>query len=127
MGVRLHEASAVEVQFGIMHAEQLDVRRNVCRIQRDGRVWLASRATDAGDLQPRDTASTRTIDPERYYSVTVERTGRIWRVTFDGQQVGELPVDNFPYRSEFRLVTKDGRARFSDLEVEDLEPEGATP
>lgn len=120
LGVCLNEASAVEVQFGVLNANRLDVPRSVCRIQRDGSVWLATRETDASTLTVPSSARNWNIGPDRYHSVVLERFEKLWRVTFDEQFVGELPVGNFSQRSEFRLTAESGPAWFSDLEVEEL-------
>lgn len=120
MSICLHEASAVEVQFGIKNAELLDTRRSVCRIQRDGRVWLALRTADSSALPPPANASHWTVESDRYYTVILERLDQLWRVSFDGRQVGVLPAADLPHRSEFRLAVDAGPAWFSDLEVEEL-------
>jgi hypothetical protein len=120
LGASLQEASAVEVQFGILNVEQSEAPRSVLRIQRDGQVWLASRAADTSKLTPPANSRKWKIEPERSYSVDVQRCDKFWRVSFDGQPVGELPAADHPDRPEFRLAVEGGPAWFSDLEVEEL-------
>ena len=120
LGVCLNEASAVEVQFGLLNANRLDVPRSVCRIQRDGNVWLATRETDASTLTVPSSARNWSIGPDRYHSVMLERFEKLWRVTIDDQLVGEVSGGDFSQRSEFRLAVESGPAWFSDLEVEEF-------
>ncbi|MFN9974555.1 MAG: hypothetical protein ACK58T_32155, partial [Phycisphaerae bacterium] len=110
----------VELQFGIIASKELDGLRSVCRINRSGQVWLTSREADSSILPSPVTENSWEVAPDTYYPVILECFDNVWRVTFDGQIVGEVPSADHPYRSEIRLAVEDGPAWFSDLEVEEL-------
>ena len=120
LSICLHKASAVELQFGIIASKELDGLRSVCRINRSGQVWLTSRETDSSILPSPVTENSWEISPDTYYPVILECFDNVWRVTFDGQIVGELPSADHPHRSEIRLAVENGPAWFSDLELEEL-------
>jgi serine/threonine protein kinase len=120
LAVRLHQATAVEVQFGIPAAGQKDGRRFVLRIEPNA-AWLATRLTDQGDSVPQlATVALRPVSESQPRVLRVVRDATHWFAFVDEQLIGAVPLGRSSELTEFRLAAESGPAWFSDLEVTEL-------
>ncbi len=118
--VRLHEATAVELQFGVDSSSA----RHVLRLTLD-RVALGRRAEDRAPFQPFADATPFEIGADRLHELKLERQATEWRVFVDETPVGTIPLSQQRELPEFRLAAEGGPAWFADVAVEELaEPNG---
>lgn len=119
LGVDLQQAAAVELHFGIQDGD--NGARNVLRVTREGAV-LGRRLGEKGPLEtlspvlPYPDAG----DGSPYRELRVERQGKRWWASFNGERLGEAPADRDEELPEFRLVVEKAAALFDVLEVAEL-------
>ena len=120
LAVRLHQASAVEIHFGIIATAGDNLPRPTIRLA-DQSAWLTHRTADRGPSQPVTkpvTLSSTAADQPRI--IRLRRDATHWFASVDGQPIGTIPLAGPAEISEFRLSVEDGPAWFSDIEVEEL-------
>ncbi len=115
--VRLHEASAVELQFDIDSTG----RRHALRLTLD-RVAVGLRAEGRSPLEPLAPAKSFEIGADRLHELKLERQATEWRVFVDDVLAGTVPLAPQRELPEFRLVAEGGPAWFADMVVEELAP-----
>jgi eukaryotic-like serine/threonine-protein kinase len=115
--VRLHEASAVEMQFNIDSTGP----RQTLRLTLD-RVSVGRRAASNSPLEPLAPAKPFEIGADRLHELKLERQALEWRVFVDDVLVGTVPLAAQRELPEFRLVAEGGPAWFADMVVEELIP-----
>jgi hypothetical protein len=89
LAVKLHQASAVEVQFGVEAAEQLDAPRIVVRLTSDT-VEIAERLSDSGTPQTEIQSDLEPWGADRFRSIRIERLRQNWRVLVNGRELGGM-------------------------------------
>ena len=114
---RLHEASAVELQFNLNSTGG----RHALRLTFD-RVAVGRRADGRSPLEPLAPAKPFEIGPDRLHELKLERQATEWRVFVDDTLAGTVPLATQRELSEFRLVAEGGPAWFADMVVEELAP-----
>ncbi len=115
--VRLHEASAVEMQFNINSTGQ----RHALRLTLD-RVAVGRRAEGRAPLEPLAPARPFEVGADRLHELKLERQATEWRVFVDDVLAGTIPLAQHRELPEFRLVAEGGPAWFGDMAVEELAP-----
>jgi serine/threonine protein kinase len=120
LAVKLHQASAVEVQFGVEAAEQLDAPRIVVRLTSDT-VEIAERLSDSGTPQTEIQSDLEPWGADRFRSIRIERLRQNWRVLVNGRELGGMAISSRPQLAEFRLAVEQGPAWFGDVEVLELQ------
>ena len=115
--VRLHEASAVEMQFNIDSTGA----RHALRLTLD-RVAVGRRAEGRAPLELLAPAKPFEIGPDRLHELKLERQAAEWRVFVDDVPAGTVPLAPQRELPEFRLVAEGGPAWFGDMVVEELVP-----
>ena len=115
--VRLHEASAVEMQFNIDSTGQ----RHALRLTLD-RVAVGRRANSRSPLEPLAPAKPFEIGADHLHELKLERQATEWRVFVDDVLAGTIPLAAQRELPEFRLVAEGGPAWFADMAVEELVP-----
>ena len=115
--VRLHEASAVEMQFNVDSTGQ----RHALRLTLD-RIAVGRRASDRSPLEPIEPAKAFEIGADRLHELKLERQATEWRVFVDDIPAGTVPFAPQRELPEFRLVAEGGPAWFADMVVEELAP-----
>jgi eukaryotic-like serine/threonine-protein kinase len=114
MGVDLHEAQAVEVQFGV----QEDGERYVLRYDHSG-AEFGERKGDSGELRAlgrRVSLIARGSDVSPYVELRVERRNSTWLAYCDNQLVGSAQKQAVDSRAEILLAALGGTAYFESLE-----------
>ena len=120
LAVRMHQASAVELHFGLFDGEGEDPRRLAMRMEGPA-AWLAHRNSDRGPSQPATApVSLPTAVAEQPRIFRLRRDATHWIGSIDGLRVGTFPLGNNAELSEIRLFVEGGPAWFSDIEVEEL-------
>ncbi len=120
LAVRLHQASVVEIHFGLIAATNDNPPRPTIHLDEKS-AWLANRSADRGPSQPTTkpvVLSMSTTDQPRI--VRLRRDATHWITTVDGQPIGTLPLAGPAELPEFRLSVEGGPAWFSDIQVEEL-------
>ncbi|MBC8116431.1 MAG: serine/threonine protein kinase [Candidatus Saccharimonas sp.] len=115
--VRLHEASAVEMQFNVDSTG----RRHALRLTLD-RIAVGRRASGRSPLEPIEPAKPFEIGADRLHELKLERQAAEWRVFVDDVLAGTVPLAPQRELPEFRLVAEGGPAWFADMAVEELAP-----
>ena len=115
--VRLHEASAVEMQFNVNPIGQ----RHALRLTLD-RIAVGRRAGGRVPLEPLAPAKPFEIGADRLHELKLERQAAEWRVFVDDVLAGTVPLARQRELPEFRLVAEGGPAWFADMTVEELIP-----
>jgi hypothetical protein len=118
MGVDLHEAQAVEVQFGI----RPDDVRYVLRYDRSA-AEFGERKGDAGELKPlgrRLSVGVRSSEVSPYVELRIERRNATWLAYCDNQLVGSVENRALDGRAEILLAALGGTAYFENLEQMEL-------
>ncbi len=115
--VRLHGASAVEMQFNLNKAGN----RHALRLTLD-RIAVGSRPEGNLPFKPAAPAKPFEIGVDRLHELKLERQATEWRVYIDDIFVGTVPLAKEPRLPEFRLLTEGGPAWFGDMVVEELGP-----
>ena len=115
--VRLHEASAVELQFNIDSTGQ----RHALRLTFD-RVAVGRRTEGRSSLEPLTPAKPFEIGADRLHELKLERQATEWRVFVDDVLAETIPLASQRELPEFRLVAEGGPAWFADMAVEELAP-----
>ena len=115
--VRLHEASAVEMQFNIDSTG----RRHALRLTLD-RLAVGRRSDGRSPLEPLAPAKPFEIGADRLHELKLERQATEWRVFVDDVLAGAIPLAPQRELPEFRLVAEGGPAWFGDMAVEELVP-----
>jgi serine/threonine-protein kinase len=124
LNVDLHEASAVEIHFGLRQGKE-GARPHVLRLTRTG-MLVGRRGGDRDQLEV--TSAERPLPrpgqvgtAPRYLEVQIERHHTRWLVRVDGQQLGSSAVASGEL-PELRLVAEGGDALFEALEIAQLLP-----
>lgn len=119
--VQMHDAAAVEVQFGIKAKGETDGNRLALRITHDA-VWLVQRQEDLGPF-------VRLSDPipipdrgDRKHVVRIERHTLSWWIYFDDLLVGSIADATVSLLHGIELAAEGGPAWFSDVRLEELAP-----
>ncbi len=117
--VRLHQATAVELQFGITADRNQDGSRSVLRVMPE-KVVLARRPDDRGPLLELSVPVVVKNMIDQYHVVVLEHQHGHWWIFFDEQLIGTVMPQSASTLPEIRLVVEGGPAWFSDLQVEEL-------
>ena len=115
--VRLHEASAIEMQFNIDSTD----RRHALRLTLD-RVAVGQHTNGRSPFKPFAPAKPFEIGADRLHELKLERQASEWRVFVDDALAGTIPLAPQSELPEFRLVAEGGPAWFGDMVVEELVP-----
>jgi serine/threonine protein kinase len=121
LSVRLNEASAAELQFGIAATGELDSPRGLLRVTRE-RVVVGHRQSNAGELETATDGIRKRITADRYHAIRLERRRFSWWAYFDDELVGTMPAEQQPQLAEFRLAAEGGPVWFADVAVQELRP-----
>ena len=124
LAVRIREANAIEVHFGILSVVGDNGPRLALRVEPET-AWLAFRSSDRGSSEPRSSPvplDSASRDKTRTLRVTRDETH--WFAFVNEQLVGSLPLSQLAEESEIRLLTEAGPAWFFDVEVEELRAGG---
>lgn len=120
LAVRLHQATAVEIHFGLSARQGDNPPRPGIRLEH-GTAGFVFRSGDRDNSAPfHSSVSLPTINNEQPRVVRFRRDVTHWFVIVDGQNVGSLEQFGPEELAEFRLFVEDGPAWFSDIEVEEL-------
>jgi hypothetical protein len=119
MAVDLHDAQAVEVQFGVRQ----DDMRYILRYERSG-AELGEQQGEHGELKllgRRIAPRTRDNDiASPYVELRIERRGPVWLTFCENQLVGSVENPTLDSRAEILLAALGGTAYFDDLEQIEL-------
>jgi hypothetical protein len=118
LGVDLHEAEAVEVQFGV----RADDVRYVLLYNRSG-AELGERRGNDGELKPlgrRVSVRARGSEVSPYVELRIERRNSSWLAYCDNQFVGSTENRAVDSRAEILLGALGGTAYFENLEQVEL-------
>ncbi len=122
LAVRLHQATAIELHFGISQATGENVLRSAIRLEGHA-AWLAHRSADRGPSHPATpSVSLPTTSADQPRIVRLRRDATHWIASVDNQRVGAIPLASLSELAEIRLSVDGGPAWFSDIEVEELVP-----
>lgn len=121
LAVRLHEASAVELHFGILRGPDDNGVRLAIRLERD-EARLIRRSADRGTSQPISESTSLQDVREQPRVLKLVRDATHWFAFVDAQLLGALTLAGQPQLPEFRLLAEAGPAWVSDVEVEELRP-----
>jgi len=119
--VRLHQATAVELHFGISADQNHNGTRSVLRVTPEHFV-LTKRPNDRGPLSELATPTVIKNAIDQYHVVELEYQHGHWWIFFDEQLVGTVNSQQKSTLPEIRLAVEGGPAWFSDLEIEELVP-----
>lgn len=119
--VRLNQATAIEIHFGIEADQKQNGPRSVLRITTE-EVVLAARPSDRGPLSKSSTLSSIQNVTDQYHVVELEYQHGHWWISFDEQLIGTVNTEQKSILPEVRLSVEGGPAWFSDLQVEELVP-----
>lgn len=120
LAVRLHQATAVEIHFGLSARHGDNPPRPGLRLEH-GTAGIVFRSGDRDHSAPfHSSVSLPAINNEQPRVVRFRRDVTHWFVIVDGQNVGSLDPSGSDELAEFRLSVEDGPAWFSDIEVEEL-------
>ncbi len=132
--VRLHQARAVELHFGILRTAGGDGIRLAIRLERDraaaplerDKAWIVRCSSDRGEHQPITTpvalaAAAEVDNPfDQPRELRVVRDATHWFASVDNQTLGAIPLSGQPELPEFRLLAELGPLWASDVDVEEL-------
>ncbi|MCH9724212.1 MAG: serine/threonine protein kinase [Planctomycetes bacterium] len=119
--VRLHDATAVELHFGIAADQNRNGIRSVLRVTPE-HVVLATKPNDRGSLSE-VTAPVVINNPNgQYHVVELEHQHGHWWIFFDDQLIGTVHSQENAILPEIRLAVEGGPAWFADLQVDELVP-----
>ena len=126
LAVRLHQASAVELHFGLLSQADDNPPRPVLRVEHRVAA-LTHRAGDRDNSKHVGVSVTLPVtNNDQPRIVRLRRDATDWIATVDGQRIGTLKIAGPAEFAEFRLSVADGPAWFSDIEVEELiEPQAS--
>lgn len=120
LAVRLHQATAIEVHFGLSVRQGDNPPRPGLRLEHST-AGFVFRSGDRDNSAPfHSSVSLPAINNEQPRIVRLRRDVTHWFVIVDGQNVGSLEQFGPDELAEFRLSVEDGPAWFSDIEVEEL-------
>ena len=119
LAVRLHQANAVELHFGILPGADNNGVRLAIRLERETAL-LVRRSADRGSSQPiGDPIPLQEVrDQPRVLGLVRDATH--WFAFVDTELLGALSLAGQPELAEFRLLAEAGPAWISDIEVEEL-------
>ena len=125
LAVRLHQATAIEIHFGLLAGHGDNSPRPGIRLEH-GTVGIVLRSADRDHSAPfHSSVPLPAITNDQPRIVRLRRDATHWLATVDGQNAGNLEQRGSDELAEFRLCVEDGPAWFSDIEVEELvEPRG---
>lgn len=123
--IQLHQATAVELHFGIEAGQNRNGPRSILRVTPE-QVILTGRPNDRGPLSERSTSSKINQVNNQYHVVELEYQHGHWWVFFDEQLVGSVSSQGKSILPEIRLSVEGGPAWFADLQVEELVPANTT-
>ena len=122
LAVRLHQATAIELHFGISQAARENAPRSAIRLEGQA-AWLAHRPADRGPSQPATpSVSLPATSADQPRIIRLRRDATHWIASVDNQRVGAIPLASLAELAEIRLSVDGGPAWFSDIEVEELVP-----
>ena len=120
LAVRLHQAIAVELHFGLLSQPNDNPPRPVLRVEH-GAAALAHRAGDRDNSKHVGVSVTLpATNNDQPRIIRLRRDATHWIAIVDGQQIGTLKLAGPAELAEFRLSVEEGPAWFSDVEVEEL-------
>lgn len=120
LAVRLHQATAVEIHFGLSARHGDNPPRPGLRLEHST-AGFVFRSGDRDHSAPfHSSVSLPAIKNDQPRIVRVRRDVTHWFVIVDGQNVGSLEHFGSEELAEFRLSVEGGPAWFSDIEVEEL-------
>jgi hypothetical protein len=126
MGVDLHEAQAIEVQFGV----RADDARYVLRYDRSG-AELGERIGDHGEMK--SLSRKIALGPHDsdiaspYVELRIERRNSTWLAYCDNQRIGSVETRPLDSRAEILLAALGGTAYFDDIVQMELATKSAEP
>ncbi|HLQ44910.1 MAG TPA: serine/threonine-protein kinase, partial [Planctomycetaceae bacterium] len=127
LAVRLHQARAIELHFGLLIAKEGNGPRLALRVEKET-AWIAYRLAELGSSQPRTKpVPLPAADAERPRVLRLIRDATHWFAFVDEQAVGTVPLSGQPEFAEFRLLADGGPAWFSDVEVMELHAPATSP
>lgn len=115
IAARLHQASAVELQFNVDKAGA----RDVVRLTLD-RITFGHRSASRATLEPRGEPKAFEVGADQLHEIRLERDVARWRIIIDDSLVESLEAPDRSDLPEFRLVAEGGPAWFADMFVEEL-------
>ncbi len=119
--VRLHEATAVELQFGISSQKNQSKELSALRVT-SKQVTLGHRTGENSLFEPVSQAVKLNVKQDKLHVIQLEFQHDTWWVLFDDRLIGTIRSQSNRHLPEFRLLVEDGPAWFSDLAVEELIP-----
>ncbi len=119
LAVRLHQANAVELHFGILRGADDNGVRLAIRLERDS-ARLVRRSADRGSIQPISESVPLQEVREQPRVLRLVRDTMHWFAFVDTQLLGALILAGQPELAEFRMLAEAGPAWISDVEVEEL-------
>ncbi len=120
LAVRLHQATAIEIHFGLMARHGDNPPRPGIRLEH-GAVGIVLRSADRDNSAPfHSSVPLPAITNDQPRIIRLRRDATYWFATVDGQNAGSLEQRGSDELAEFRLCVADGPAWFSDIEVEEL-------
>lgn len=120
LAVRLHQATAVEIHFGLFARPDENPPRPGIRLE-NNTAGIVFRSADRDKSAPLHSSVTLpAINHEQPRIIRLRRDATHWFATVDGLSVGSLGQFGPGELAEFRLSVEDGPAWFSDIEVEEL-------
>ena len=119
LAVRLHQAHAVELHFGILPGADDNGVRLAIRLELETAV-LVRRSADRGSLQPISEPVPLADVQEQPRVLRLVRDATHWFAFVDAQLLGALALAGQLELPEFRLLAEAGPAWISDVEVEEL-------
>lgn len=118
--VRLHQATAVEIYFGLLARQGDDPPRPAIRVEQ-GKAGIVLRTADGDTSAPfHSSVSLPAVTNEQARRVCLRRDATHWFATVDGRDVGSLKQLGPDELAEFRLFVEGGPAWFSDIDVQEL-------
>ncbi len=119
LAIRLHDANAVELHFGILRGADDNGVRLAIRLERDT-ARLVRRSADRGSSQPISEPVSLQDVHEQPRVLKLVRDATHWFAFVDTQLLGALTLAGQPELAEFRLLAEAGPAWISDVEIEEL-------
>lgn len=120
LAVKLHQATAVEIHFGLFARPDDNPPRPGIRLEHST-AGIVFRSGDRDTSAPFHSSVTLpAINNEQPRIVRLRRDATHWFATVDSQSVGSLEQFSPDELAEFRLSVENGPAWFSDIEVEEL-------
>ncbi len=119
--VRLHQATAIELHFGIETDPNRNGPRSVLRLTPE-HVVLTQRPNDRGLLSELSAPVNIDNPMNQYHVVELEFQHGNWWVFFDERLIGTVNSQRKSILPEIRLSVEGGPAWFADLQIEELVP-----